>query len=759
MRPYRVGILGCHTAIDYPRSLRLGVQNALEEAGHTLVTITDLVPYHTRTNAESYLRVACEVAARLDLDMVIYPVGCLAQLLKKGDNDGALELLRILNPAKTLVVGRSVPGYHCITKDNVSGMHDCMRHLIEDCGFTKIAFISGPEGSFSAHERESVYFKEMEAHGLEVDPRRFARGSFDGLCEDAVEKILDDNPDIEAIACACDLIAYAVYAVMRKRGLMVGKDIAVTGFDDNPRSALMDPPLSTVRMTSYDLGYVAGQEALRLCAGLELEQTVMRSTFVARSSCGESARNTLEYFRTLLRTKPVPVEKFVDVLMESTISMAGPRVRNEFHCQMVDFFQKVRVSYLRHVEDPRPDDLLFSSQDLATLFQQDYRDYLSFEGFHNAAITLLEALLEESPPEDVNWVVEQISHLHLRIARLLNTTTEANALEGNRREWVTFHSVDDALREDRDPATAYRLILEEYARLGMDQLDLFLLPEPVEFVGVRQFALSDTVVPLGSLSSGVVTVEEDAKPIVMQDMLSRVLPRYDQASECVVGGILAGNELMGIACMNSRTLSDHDQLMAFVSLGFSLKHLQMMANEREMNELLNRNNLLLRQESQHDEMTGLLNRRGLMNRAHLLEQTHLGRTVAILYLDLDGLKTINDTFGHEQGDEAIRATAHVLRQTIPAQDVVGRLGGDEFVALVGVSGQGELDKLLRDIQDNMRAYNETHDEPFELAISAGAALFSVDRSTLESIDTLMMQADEQLYEMKRHRKGSRRFEA
>ena len=117
MRRYRIGLLAVHSAIDYPHSLRMGVKNTIEEAGHTLVTIAELIPYHTLQNAEAYLRVACMIASRMDLDAIIYPAGCVTAYLR-GDSDAALALLQSLDPSKTLVLERDVAGYRCITRSS-----------------------------------------------------------------------------------------------------------------------------------------------------------------------------------------------------------------------------------------------------------------------------------------------------------------------------------------------------------------------------------------------------------------------------------------------------------------------------------------------------------------------------------------------------------------------------------------------------------------------------------------------------------------
>ena len=756
MGRYRIGLFGVHSTIDYPYLLRMGVQNVLEEAGATLVPISELVPYHTLDNAEAYLSVAAEITSRLNLDAVIYPAGCVAVYLR-GNSGKALELLhRTMDPAKTLVLERDVPGYRCLSKDNAPGMHDCLRHLIEDCGFTRIGFVSGPEDSRGAQEREAVYFEELAAHGIEADPRLFARGDFGGDCADVVERLLDDNPDIQAIACACDMIAYTVYKVLAKRKLAVGKDVAVTGFDDHPRSAHLDPPLSTVHMTSYDFGRLAAEEALRLCEGKPQERRLLSSRFIPRSSCGEDVRSNIEVFRELLRQKPFPTERFVDILMDSSLSMASERVAADFRQHVEVFFGKIRATYLRHRDEHDESALLFSSQDLAELFARDYHENLSLEGFHTVSITLLEALLEESPEEDAAWVVEQISHLHLRIARLLSSNERSNELDTNWREWITFHTMDDALRMSENRPKARELMLGELVKLGVREADLYLLPEPVEFIGARAFALSDTLYPVGSVVHGEVRVPERMEPTMFQDLLAQVLPRYADGATCTVGGLMAGNELLGVALMDCGTIGMHRQLMVMLNLGSALKHLQMIANEREMNEVLSRNNLLLKEQSTHDELTGLLNRRGMLSLSDRVLKSYLGRKAVIVYLDLDGLKYINDTFGHDAGDDAIRATARILEGCLPPEGKLGRLGGDEFVAFALVDEDGDPRGPWLRVQEAIAEYNATHDLPYELSISAGATVFTIEEDSVDHLAELVVQADERLYEMKRTRKGARR---
>lgn len=121
-------------------------------------------------------------------------------------------------------------------------------------------------------------------------------------------------------------------------------------------------------------------------------------------------------------------------------------------------------------------------------------------------------------------------------------------------------------------------------------------------------------------------------------------------------------------------------------------------------------------------------------------------TAALIYIDLDKLKWINDTFGHSMGDQAIIDTASLLRNAFRASDVIARLGGDEFVALALESqenpGNGMVERLLK-LLENFNAKNERQ---YTLAISLGLARY--ERDSLSSLDMLVEAADQAMYAQK-----------
>lgn len=752
---YRIGLILGTKATDYPRMLRQGVQNTLEEAGHTLVCLADLVPYHTHANVECAFRVIFELAQRMDLNAVIVPVGTTSGFL---DNDPKLanKLLRLLDPHKTLVMERDVEGYRSMTKDSRAGMTSCIRYLIEQAHYQRIAFVSGSAQSQSAREREGAYFDQMRMHGLDVPEGYFVRGDYSGKCLDVVEKLVDENPDIEAIACASDQIAFVVYDVMRKRRLEVGRDIAVTGFDDHHDSEHLDPPLATVSMSGYDFGCMAAREAIRLCSGLPQLESVQTGSFLARESCGIRTTDNLSRQVELLSTRPFPTDEVVSRLLKPSFKLAGAELTRRFRAHLEVFVTETIELFEKHRTRPEDDDVLFSSLSLAEFFSREYRDYFSLEGFHAAVLELLRALVLIHPEQNM-WLTEQSSLLHLHVARLLDENIREEALRNHLREWNTLHLTEDALREDANPQEAYRLTLSDLTRIGVRWAELFLVSNTVETLGASSLSLTNTLWHVGGLREGATHVHP-ATPVAMHELLSYALGLHTNTRVCSVGGILAGDELMGVLVMDGGTLDDNGQMIAMINMGLALKHLQTMASIREMNEVLSRNNLQLARQSQCDEMTGLLNRRGFNDGILATMRHNVGGTAALLYLDMDGLKYINDTFGHDVGDTAIRAITRVLRESLPSECLLARMGGDEFVAFMVVRDESEAQTLVSAVKRGLESANASRDAqtmPYQLALSSGVACFAIGNDYETDFACALMEADERMYEAKlRHRKSS-----
>ncbi|MCM0082155.1 PAS domain S-box protein [Geomonas sp. Red32] len=163
----------------------------------------------------------------------------------------------------------------------------------------------------------------------------------------------------------------------------------------------------------------------------------------------------------------------------------------------------------------------------------------------------------------------------------------------------------------------------------------------------------------------------------------------------------------------------------------------------------------LRDLSLKDELTGLNNRRGFVTLAEQQMKT-VGRKrqfVALIYADLDGMKWINDTLGHKEGDRALVDAAGIIRRSFRDSDIVARLGGDEFVGLAVLSGKEDGELLLVRLRDGLTLHNEEAGRTYPLSISFGMAIY--DPAAPCSLMDLMVRGDEIMYEQKQRRKSSR----
>ncbi|HSW63957.1 MAG TPA: GGDEF domain-containing protein [Dissulfurispiraceae bacterium] len=156
-----------------------------------------------------------------------------------------------------------------------------------------------------------------------------------------------------------------------------------------------------------------------------------------------------------------------------------------------------------------------------------------------------------------------------------------------------------------------------------------------------------------------------------------------------------------------------------------------------------------------DELTGLLNRRGFLLFAEQQKSVakRLCRRLLVLFMDMDNLKVINDTLGHEQGNAAIQEMAQVMNDTFRKADILARVGGDEFAVLAFESTTGYAEALQSRLLRTVLAHNAKKGRHFDLSMSVGAVIW--DPASEQTIEDVLVIADKQMYEEKMQKKASR----
>lgn len=180
------------------------------------------------------------------------------------------------------------------------------------------------------------------------------------------------------------------------------------------------------------------------------------------------------------------------------------------------------------------------------------------------------------------------------------------------------------------------------------------------------------------------------------------------------------------------------------------ERMQMEYRLKEALEELRGTNKRLSDLSLSDELTGLYNRRGFLKLAGEYF-AHSNSQCLVVYADMDGLKYINDHYGHDEGDLALKAVSRILSECMRERDILSRQGGDEFLLLFKEADQSHAEMLSRRFTDKLMIANQILEKPYEVSFSWGI----VCGSTADDLEALMRSADDLMLERKRLKKKRR----
>ena len=156
---------------------------------------------------------------------------------------------------------------------------------------------------------------------------------------------------------------------------------------------------------------------------------------------------------------------------------------------------------------------------------------------------------------------------------------------------------------------------------------------------------------------------------------------------------------------------------------------------------LRENNIELDHLSKSDMLTGILNRRGFYDEAEKFLETNrkAGKQCLVIYVDMNNLKVINDRYGHEEGDYALKTIGQILLQTLRSEGLAGRIGGDEFACVMKYGWHDGGRKVLEELKE----------KPYNVTVSAGICS-PTDGERLTLMEMLSL-ADEELYRAKKNK--------
>lgn len=632
------------------------------------------------------------------VDAIVSLSASLATTVGTGD---LLAFFDRFKPLPVVHIGIQAEGIAFIRAEGYTSTKTEVRHLIDVHGKRAIAYISGPENVMDSDERYSGYRDALSERGIAFDPELVYRGDFyRETGQRAVKALIDERGKrFDALVSANDYMAVFAIRELAARGLRVPADVAVAGYDDIQISRECSPPLTTVRQPIRELmrrAFAAAAAAVRGSAPLEAEGTVVPADVVLRRSCGCASLVTDAPMKSGIGSEAIGS---IDVQTGFDEAWKAIEEAETSECTFPELFVRVLSSLVTHgassADIARPLAALVQAEiERRTDRERQLRDDDALMQRITGEMLGAASLNRLGPGLD--RVFSRAGLRYFLIAEYQEGRDRARVLRSSEKSWEG--QVFIPRRLSPHPADAPSLIV----------LPLYIGDESLGFFVTEGMACRPAVLELirEHLSATILAKREEARERSRSAELER------QVAE--------------------RT-ADLEKALAEVK------------RARDAVERI----------SFTDELTKLHNRRGflMMAERELQLRARGGGELALAFIDVDGLKRVNDNYGHEAGDCLIKSMAEVIKRGFRETDIVARLGGDEFTVLAVDCGKRDLPMLERRLAESLDAVNASSGKPFRLAFSIGLA-FSSEFETFK-VEDLMKLADLRLYDQKQGKAGRR----
>lgn len=585
------------------------------------------------TQYEYQYNVLFSHAAEAKLDYLIVPVGTIAYAY---DNERKKCFLDSLGDTPILCVAAEIEGYDYLQFDNVAGITAAVNHLAK-IGRKHIGIMAGELNNLDCIQRYNAYRAALKNNGLDFKESYVMPGTLTEECENEARQLVEQNPELDAVICANDIIAAVLYDVLKEKGKTIGKDISVVGFDDLPIASKLEPPMASVRADAWQLGKRAVEKAVHFLNGIKDDSHYLDTEFILRAS----ARNQHD-------TEISPAKGFSES-QYAELCAKVPDISERYEI-MKAYFSKVHERYFEEKE---------------------------------AVIKNAEKYAERS----------HIDNIFIR----------------------------DALMFGGNLMNSYAKIMKRLCNVGAITGFIYTLEQPIEhnygdtFPNNLKWCFKSY-----SYDADVFTNEKPNQLISTPEVFDNDKLRTDRQHIFIAADLYTAQTQYGLALLEPQNADFFDELeLVSYQLSSAVRTLHILKQQELLLNEIHEKNLALEQMSKIDELTKVYNRRGFFLAAEELIHKFPGESFFVCFADMDGLKTVNDIYGHAEGDFSIKLAAECLVHMFGENAVVGRMGGDEMAAITLKSDSTSVESLRRRKDDFVANFNDSHQKPYKFDLSLG----------------------------------------
>ncbi|MDE6712954.1 MAG: GGDEF domain-containing protein [Lachnospiraceae bacterium] len=760
-----IGLFVSNLINDFDIAVYRGVERGAQEMDANLIVFPGRYlrgQYNDkeRTKSEYQYNTVFAYADQQNIDVLLVLLGTIGTVITEEEKRAFLDMYRDI---PVIILADEMPGYKCLVFENRCGLKDGIVDLIVNKKRKNIGIVSGPMTNEDAVERLNVYKETLQDYGLEVSEDKIVYGNFSEYTEEIVEDLLTRNPEMDAIVFANDQMAIGGYNTIKKHNLVIGKDIAVMGFDDSPMATVLVPNLSTVRADAVELGRRGAIEAVEYVTKGDCDCLPIKTEMVFRESTGPSQGNS---------AIDVKGERFKQWLQEDQDKLAREMMNVLYGDRFLDENQKV---FVKNIIDYIQCFLRFIQGDaeisVAKTNVQIGKALTAVHGEHTEVHLLIQLFgilsdvakiyAQEKEAEARELLYSNMQRLTMVVTALRQESeTELDALL-----WMSNSIARDMLVYGADSDQSFSTVSDKLIRLGFKSAYLYAMETP--FINQEEGSWNDWRVPEKMLLKSFFyndgqpsrSVEGKEQEISSMKLFDNPYVQQEQRHTLLLNMIFINEEQLGLLLceIDSRKLQYMNSVNAQLSSALKIIHMLKMqvGIQRQLEESLEKikeSNQALETISKADALTGVYNRRGFYEMAAKMvhNKSNQGKKLILIFADLDNLKSINDKLGHEEGDFAIRSVATVLTDSMRATDIVARIGGDEFVAMAVAELDTDGEMIKQRIKTLMKEFNDRSEKNYYIDASVGYSEFLCKDDIV--LEEYLGQADEKLYEDKQKKR-------
>lgn len=681
-------------------------------------------------------------------------------------NDVMKNFLNQYENLPIITISSDIEGFNSIKYDNKKGFYEGITHVVKHHKRKKVGFVSGPLTNEEAAERFDVYKKVLEENNIPYDEKRVVYGNFSEYCREIIISLIDNNPDLDAVCFANDQMAIGGYKVFAEKGINIGTDISVIGFDDSPDAASLIPRLTTVNADAVELGYKAVELCLNKTDFKKVEKIFINSELIIRDLCG-CKKYTLDdictshcYKDKILdkNSTTITTGRFESYIFEnfSTNVYFGSikKIFNEFislilslnkeNANDMDIYEKIHKKF-------------------NSLFSGNILKYIPYDKIFNVIDFCYCVAIQRI---NDNNKKTNISFLFLQFYREIATSN----ISSNNKSIDNIEELNYKISKISQEILAYKTDIEKCFQAAMDTFInlnnhssyIYLFKEPISHApNLKWISPKHVLLKAYHNKEEKFTIPYDEQEIDIDYIFKNKYIPKDRPCTLIISPLFSNEEQYGIFISEMDMKYFYFYSSLTIQLSNSLKVINLLNKQATIQNKLQltlkqikETNVLLDQISKSDELTKIYNRRGFFEATQSIikDESNHGKDAIIVFADMDNLKIINDVYGHEDGDFSLIQIANILKDSFRSTDIIGRIGGDEFCVFALLNCKENTENIKLRIKKMQSIANENSNKPYYINMSLGIHAFKCDPHV--NLSVILDKADSLLYTEKKNKRKS-----